>query len=77
VLSLRAAVSHPHHVARGSFVRIDGIDQPAPAPRFGATPAGLPSGPLADGDGRDWACDWGVAPAVVEAALGAAPRAAA
>jgi alpha-methylacyl-CoA racemase len=39
VLSLGEAPSHPHNVARGSFVDEGGLVQPAPAPRFSATPA--------------------------------------
>ena len=39
VLDLDEAPEHPHHQARGSFVRVNGIVQPAPAPRFSATPA--------------------------------------
>jgi len=39
VLSLDEAPMHPHNVARGTFVKINGITQPAPAPRFSATPA--------------------------------------
>ena len=39
VLSLREAPHHPHNVARGTFVEDDGMVQPAPAPRFSATPA--------------------------------------
>ncbi|MFA7557049.1 MAG: CaiB/BaiF CoA-transferase family protein [Hydrogenophaga sp.] len=39
VLSLDEAPAHPHHRARGSFAQVEGITQPAPAPRFGATPA--------------------------------------
>ncbi|MGQ0659622.1 CaiB/BaiF CoA transferase family protein [Sphingosinicella sp.] len=34
VLSLAEAPAHPHNAARGTFVTIDGILQPAPAPRF-------------------------------------------
>lgn len=37
VLSISEAASHPHHVARVSFVEIDGVSQPAPAPRFSRT----------------------------------------
>ena len=33
------APQHPHMAARGSFVELDGIRQPAPAPRFSRTPA--------------------------------------
>jgi len=42
VLSPWEAHEHPHNVARNSFVEIDGIIQPAPAPRFSRTPAGTP-----------------------------------
>ncbi|PWK76307.1 CaiB/BaiF CoA-transferase family protein [Aminobacter sp. AP02] len=38
VLDLYEAAEHPHLVARQSFVELDGITQPAPAPRFSATP---------------------------------------
>jgi len=40
VLDLDEAPRHPHHQARGTYVQVDGITQPAPAPRFSATPAG-------------------------------------
>jgi len=39
VLSLTEAPKHPHVAARGTFVEEAGIVQPAPAPRFSATPA--------------------------------------
>jgi alpha-methylacyl-CoA racemase len=39
VLSLTEAPQHPHNVARGTFVEEGGLVQPAPAPRFSATPA--------------------------------------
>ena len=39
VLTFEEASSHPHNVARGTYVSIDGAVQPAPAPRFSATPA--------------------------------------
>jgi alpha-methylacyl-CoA racemase len=38
VLRMSEAVHHPHNVQRGTFIRRDGIVQPAPAPRFSATP---------------------------------------
>jgi alpha-methylacyl-CoA racemase len=34
VLSMAEAPSHPHMLARGTFVSQDGMTQPAPAPRF-------------------------------------------
>jgi alpha-methylacyl-CoA racemase len=39
VLDLDEAPAHPHAQARGSFATVDGITQPAPAPRFAGTPA--------------------------------------
>ncbi|GAA0496626.1 CoA transferase [Paractinoplanes deccanensis] len=42
VLSPAEAPGHPHHVARGSFAEIDGVTQPAPAPRLSRTPAKEP-----------------------------------
>lgn len=45
VLSLEEAPLHPHNHARGTFLRRNGIDQPAPAPRFsaGVDPIGEPA----------------------------------
>ncbi len=40
VLTLSEAPYHPHNVARETFVELDGIVQPAPAPRFSRTEAG-------------------------------------
>ncbi|MFU8817742.1 MAG: CaiB/BaiF CoA transferase family protein [Pseudomonadales bacterium] len=37
VLSIFEAPDHPHNKARNSFVEIDGLVQPAPAPRFSRT----------------------------------------
>ena len=39
VLSLSEAPCHPHNVARGTFIKADGLVQPSPAPRFLGTPA--------------------------------------
>jgi alpha-methylacyl-CoA racemase len=49
VLSLGEAPGHPHNVARHSFVTVDGVVQPAPAPRFSATPPVLPASPSLPG----------------------------
>lgn len=38
VLSLAEAPDHPHNLARDTFVEVDGVRQPAPAPRFSRTP---------------------------------------
>ncbi len=37
VLTLDEAVTHPHNVARSTFVEVGGVPQPAPAPRFSRT----------------------------------------
>jgi len=44
VLSLKEAPKHPHNVARETFVEIDGVVQPAPAPRFSRTPPKVQGG---------------------------------
>lgn len=42
VLAFDEAPLHPHAQARGAFVSIDGVVQPAPVPRFDRTPAATP-----------------------------------
>jgi alpha-methylacyl-CoA racemase len=41
VLGLREASTHPHMAHRESFVELDGVLQPAPAPRFSRTPSAI------------------------------------
>ncbi|MXM65495.1 CoA transferase [Streptomyces sp. HUCO-GS316] len=61
VLSLGEAPHHPHLAARGTFTDHGGITQPAPAPRFSETPAGVRTGPAQPGaDTADVARDWDV-----------------
>jgi len=45
MLSLAEAPLHPHLRARETFIEIDGIVQPAPAPRFSRTVPDLPTAP--------------------------------
>jgi len=67
VLDWNEAPQHPQHVARGAFIEIDGVTQPAPAPRFSRTPAGQPTAPANPGaDTAQVLRDWGVEPALVE-----------
>lgn len=47
ILSYREAPAHPHLLARKTFVEIDGIVQPAPAPRFSRTVPNTPIAPQA------------------------------
>jgi alpha-methylacyl-CoA racemase len=41
ILTLAEAPEHPHNVARATFVELDGVRHPAPAPRFDRTPGAL------------------------------------
>jgi alpha-methylacyl-CoA racemase len=61
VLSMAEAPHHPHNVARQSFVEVDGVMQPAPAPRFSRTPLDRPTAPQEVGQGtRTTLADWGI-----------------
>ncbi|SDU66948.1 CoA-transferase family III [Gordonia westfalica] len=42
VLTISEAVEHPHNRARNTFVTVDGVVQPAPAPRFDGRPPTSP-----------------------------------
>lgn len=53
VLPMREAAAHPHLVARGTVVEIDGVPQPAPAPRFSGTPSERPRPPCVAGAHTD------------------------
>jgi alpha-methylacyl-CoA racemase len=50
VLSLAEAPRHPHLVARETFIDVDGVTSPAPAPRFSRTRLEAPSAPSLPGD---------------------------
>ncbi len=76
MLSPFEAHEHPHNRARGTFVEVDGVVQPGPAPRFSATPSTIsrpPSPPGADTEAglAAWGIDEGRIAALKEAgALG-------
>jgi alpha-methylacyl-CoA racemase len=53
VLSLTEARDHRHNLARGTFVEVDGVPQPAPAPRFSRTPNAVPGPPAKAGQHTD------------------------
>ncbi|OKI61285.1 CaiB/BaiF CoA transferase family protein [Micromonospora sp. CB01531] len=53
VLDWTEAPEHPHLAARGVFVDHDGITQPAPAPRFSATPTAVRRPPPRPGEHTD------------------------
>lgn len=60
VLEVDEAIAHPHNAARGTFIEVAGVEQPAPAPRFSRTPNGTPSAPAHAGQHTDEALvRWG------------------
>ena len=62
VLGLTEAPAHPHLAARGTFVDCDGVQQPAPAPRFSRTPGAVRGAPPRPGaDTRSVLAAWGFA----------------
>lgn len=68
VLDFDEAPKHPHNVARKAFIEIDGVTQPAPAPRFSRTPSARPSAPPLSGQDNDTAlAAWGVDSDAIEA----------
>ena len=72
VLSLADAPSHPHHIARGTFVTVDGVLQPAPAPRFSRTPGAIQeTDPAIGAHNRTGLMDWGFSEGEVEGLRGA------
>jgi alpha-methylacyl-CoA racemase len=62
VLSMDAAMKDSHLQQRATFLEVDGVMQPAPAPRFSRTPGGLHRTPPAPGqDTQDILKDWAIA----------------
>lgn len=60
VLNMKEAAGHPHNQARATFVEIDGVPQPAPAPRFSRTPSAIQRPPASPGEHTEEALrDWG------------------
>jgi alpha-methylacyl-CoA racemase len=67
VLTMGEALEHPHNVARKTFVEIDGVPQPAPAPRFSRTPPEV-RGPALMGPEHTQSAlqDWGITKKEIE-----------
>jgi alpha-methylacyl-CoA racemase len=62
VLDMGEAPAHPHNRARNTFVEIDGVVQPAPAPRFSRTAPEVSNAASLPGKGcmaalKDWGWD--------------------
>jgi len=68
VMSMEEAPGHPHLEARGTFVEVEGIRQPGPAPRFSRTPGGIRNRSPRPGENGEAALrDWGLSDAQVAA----------
>ena len=70
VLSLTEAPQHEHNKSRGTFVDVDGVTQPAPAPRFSRTKSAIRNSPgEAEECARDALHDWGLIDAEIDRLL--------
>ncbi len=59
VLDMDEARQHPHNLSRNTFIEVDGVIQPAPAPRFSRTAPDRPTPPTARGVAADILHEWG------------------
>jgi alpha-methylacyl-CoA racemase len=66
VLSIAEAPKHPHNVARQTFIELDGVVQPAPAPRFSRTVAEV-QGPPESADSPAALAAWAFSQGEIEA----------
>jgi alpha-methylacyl-CoA racemase len=67
ILDMDEAPLHPHNRARGTFTELEGVVQPAPAPRFSRTPGAVQGAPPAAGAHNEEALlDWGFSAAEIE-----------
>ncbi len=63
VLSMEEAPYHSHNIYRGTFVEIDGVIQPGPAPRFSRTKVEIQGPPVTPGQDTDEILrNWGFSP---------------
>lgn len=67
VLDMDEAPRHPHNVSRGTFIEVDGVVQPAPAPRFSRSGTVTPRAPVVGAKGDAVLADWGFAAAEIDA----------
>jgi alpha-methylacyl-CoA racemase len=55
------AAAHPHNVERKTFIEVDGVTQPAPAPRFSRSNTQVSTPPAHPGQHtREILTDWGI-----------------
>jgi alpha-methylacyl-CoA racemase len=70
VLAMEEAPEHPHNKERNTFITLDGITQPAPAPRFSRTPPEVTrGGSTPGGDTVEIMSDFGFAKEEIETLL--------
>jgi alpha-methylacyl-CoA racemase len=70
VLRMSEAPKHHQNVARGSFVTIDGVVQPGPAPKFSRTPSAVASPPAYAGQhSRAVLSEWGFSAPQIDALI--------
>jgi len=67
VLDLDEAPAHPHNRARGTFIEVNGVVQPAPAPRFSRSATARPTAPTPGARGDNVLADWGFSPEALAA----------
>lgn len=61
VLSMAEAPAHAHNAARETFIEVDGVIQPGPAPKFSRTPGAVQGPPARPGaNSAEILKDWGV-----------------
>ncbi len=53
VLDMSEAPKHPHNIERKTFIELEGVTQPAPAPRFSRTEPEISSSPSVVGENTD------------------------
>jgi alpha-methylacyl-CoA racemase len=67
VLTMGEALEHPHNLARKTFVEIEGVPQPAPAPRFSRTEPEIRSPALLGPEHTESALlNWGITKEEIE-----------
>jgi alpha-methylacyl-CoA racemase len=70
VLTLSEAAQHPHNVARGTFIEVDGVVQPGPAPRFSRTKPEVSRAAAFPGQhSRAILADWGLTAVTIESLI--------
>ena len=70
VLTFNEAPDHPHNKARGTFVDVEGVAQPNPAPRFSRTPGSVKgAAPDVGADTREGLLSWGFDAGEVDALM--------